>query len=164
MRMRGFWMVPALALALTSPAAAGKGKSKDKRTGSAGVLRQGDDDRGPVGTVRRGRDRDRDRDRDDVIYERRRGDRDDVIYDNDGRIYGAKAGKAGRMRFRGMDRNGDGVITRGEWRGNDRSFDVHDRNNDGVVERWEWPNSSSSFHRFDRDDDGVVELWEYRIG
>jgi Ca2+-binding EF-hand superfamily protein len=37
------------------------------------------------------------------------------------------------MRFRGMDRNGDGVITRDEWRGNDQSFRQHDRNGDGII-------------------------------
>ncbi len=37
------------------------------------------------------------------------------------------------MRFKGMDTNGDGVITRREWRGNDRSFQNHDRNGDGVL-------------------------------
>lgn len=37
------------------------------------------------------------------------------------------------MRFKGMDKNGDGVITRREWRGNDRSFRNHDRNGDGVL-------------------------------
>ena len=36
-------------------------------------------------------------------------------------------------RFKGMDRNGDGVITRDEWRGNDTSFQKHDRNGDGVL-------------------------------
>ena len=38
-----------------------------------------------------------------------------------------------RMRFQGMDRNGDGRITRDEWQGSQRSFDVHDWNNDGVL-------------------------------
>lgn len=37
------------------------------------------------------------------------------------------------MRFRGMDRDGDGVITRAEWPGNDRSFRNHDWNGDGVL-------------------------------
>jgi Ca2+-binding EF-hand superfamily protein len=36
-------------------------------------------------------------------------------------------------RFSGMDRNGDGVIARSEWRGSDASFKVHDWNNDGVL-------------------------------
>ena len=39
----------------------------------------------------------------------------------------------GQRRFRGMDRNNDGVISRQEWRGNPRSFAVHDWNNDGVI-------------------------------
>lgn len=38
-----------------------------------------------------------------------------------------------RMRFRAMDVNNDGRITRDEWRGNDRSFRNHDWNNDGVL-------------------------------
>lgn len=37
------------------------------------------------------------------------------------------------MRFRGMDRNGDGIISRNEWQGSERSFRVHDWNNDGVL-------------------------------
>lgn len=40
---------------------------------------------------------------------------------------------AEERRFRGMDRNGDGIITRAEWRGNRQSFNVHDWNNDGVL-------------------------------
>jgi hypothetical protein len=41
--------------------------------------------------------------------------------------------RRGNMRFRGLDTNGDGRITRREWRGNDQSFRVHDRNRDGVL-------------------------------
>ncbi|CAN5651322.1 hypothetical protein BH24ACI5_BH24ACI5_19100 [soil metagenome] len=37
------------------------------------------------------------------------------------------------MRFQGMDTDGDGRITRAEWRGNARSFRNHDWNNDGVL-------------------------------
>jgi Ca2+-binding EF-hand superfamily protein len=37
------------------------------------------------------------------------------------------------MRFRAMDRNHDGVITRREWRGSDESFRAHDWNGDGVL-------------------------------
>jgi hypothetical protein len=38
-----------------------------------------------------------------------------------------------QRRFRNMDRNNDGVISRAEWRGSRQSFDVHDWNNDGVL-------------------------------
>src|SRR5215207_7376314 len=37
------------------------------------------------------------------------------------------------IRFQGMDRNGDGVITRAEWRGSAQSFRVHDWNRDGQL-------------------------------
>ena len=37
------------------------------------------------------------------------------------------------MRFRAMDANGDGVISRGEWQGSDQSFRVHDWNSDGRL-------------------------------
>ena len=62
----------------------------------------------------------------------------------------------GQMRFQGMDTNGDGVITRSEWRGNDNSFRNQDWNGDlealasklpGVVlwragsDRRSWSNS-----------------------
>jgi hypothetical protein len=36
-------------------------------------------------------------------------------------------------RFRGMDRNNDGVIARAEWRGNVRAFENQDWNNDGIL-------------------------------
>jgi len=37
------------------------------------------------------------------------------------------------MRFRRMDANNDGRITRDEWRGNQRAFQDYDWNNDGVL-------------------------------
>ena len=37
------------------------------------------------------------------------------------------------IRFAEMDTNGDGIITRAEWRGSARSFDVHDWNGDGRL-------------------------------
>lgn len=43
-------------------------------------------------------------------------------------------GRAGsRIRFQQMDDNNDGVITREEWNGSDRSFEVHDWNGDGRL-------------------------------
>lgn len=45
----------------------------------------------------------------------------------------SRQAEAQRMRFRGMDRNNDGIITRAEWRGSDQSFRVHDWNGDGEL-------------------------------
>ena len=44
-----------------------------------------------------------------------------------------QAQQRGGIRFQGMDANRDGVITRQEWRGNDRSFRNHDWNGDGKL-------------------------------
>jgi Ca2+-binding EF-hand superfamily protein len=38
-----------------------------------------------------------------------------------------------QYRFQAMDTNNDRVITRAEWRGSARSFQVHDWNGDGVI-------------------------------
>ena len=46
---------------------------------------------------------------------------------------GAQQAQSRNMRFQAMDLNGDGVITREEWRGNSRSFQEHDWNRDGVL-------------------------------
>ena len=93
------------------------------------------------------RDRDWDRDRD------RDRDWDDGDWD----------GRDGNMRFRGMDRNGDGVITRREWRGNDVSFDNHDRNNDGVLAGAEVRPGGWDDGR-DWDDDDRDRWWQDRFG
>ena len=54
-------------------------------------------------------------------------------------------------RLRAMDANGDGVITRDEWRGSDRSFAVHDWNRDGMLSGDEL---RSGAHRTDGWQDG----------
>ena len=82
----------------------------------------------------------------------------------------------GRTRFRGMDVNRDGVITRSEWRGNARSFDVHDINQDGVLSGTEvsinddrdpsrnrdgWDDLVDVFDSVDRNNNGVVSRDEW---
>jgi Ca2+-binding EF-hand superfamily protein len=48
-------------------------------------------------------------------------------------VAGASAQNQQSIRFASMDANSDGVITRKEWNGSDRSFRVHDWNRDGVL-------------------------------
>ena len=84
-----------------------------------------------------------------------------------------------RMRFQGMDRDGDGVITRTEWRGNSQAFRQHDRNGDGVLsgnEVWVPANQqdpffgdrnidqrglTAAFRRADVNNDGVIDRGEW---
>ena len=89
------------------------------------------------------------------------------------------------MRFQGMDRNRDGVITRREWRGSDNSFRTHDWNSDGVLsgsevrvgaarpmnrnddytpsrnpDLYDW--TQAGFARLDRNSDGQISANEWR--
>lgn len=48
-------------------------------------------------------------------------------------VHAQGRGNGQAIRFQGMDTNRDGVITRDEWRGNDRSFRNHDWNGDGRL-------------------------------
>lgn len=77
-------------------------------------------------------------------------------------------------RFRGMDSNRDGVVTRSEWRGNDQAFRQHDRNNDGVLSGQELDAARDDldvndgyglvgdFSRVDLDGNGYVTAQEWR--
>jgi hypothetical protein len=74
------------------------------------------------------------------------------------------------MRFRGMDANCDGLISRAEWRGNNVSFRQHDRNGDGMLSGAELQGNghgddgdreNNRFDRLDRNDDGRISLEEW---
>jgi hypothetical protein len=53
---------------------------------------------------------------------------------NKGKHKGDARGASGdQMRFRGLDKNRDGMITRSEWDGDNRSFENHDWNGNGVL-------------------------------
>ena len=64
--------------------------------------------------------------------------------------------------YRGMDRNGDGVITQREWQGNAVSFRNHDRNGDGVLTGREigLTAGARTRHPLDVNGDGVVSRAE----
>ncbi|MEO6213087.1 MAG: hypothetical protein ABIP65_05610 [Vicinamibacterales bacterium] len=89
-----------------------------------------------------------------------------------------------QARFRAMDLDADGVITRREWRGNAQSFARHDTNSDGVLSGSEiWiggrrtpePDEAArpsddgqrreelleTFYRGDRNDDGRLSRGEW---
>lgn len=78
-------------------------------------------------------------------------------------VQASAAQDRGAMRFRGMDRNNDGVITRAEWRGNDRSFRVHDWNGDGVLSGDEVGPGARRGARQSDDWDAASALREYEF-
>jgi Ca2+-binding EF-hand superfamily protein len=72
---------------------------------------------------------------------------------NGSRANGQDADSREQMRFRAMDTDNDGVITRAEWRGNDQSFREHDLNHDGVLSGEEvYPRSDTRADRSRRDE------------
>ena len=66
----------------------------------------------------------------------------------------------------GIDRNGDGAISRSEWRGNESSFRQRDWNNDGVLSGDEidarLAESLADFRTIDQDGNGQVTAQEWR--
>ena len=58
-----------------------------------------------------------------------------------------------QRRFRTMDSNNDGRVTRQEWQGSDRSFEVHDWNSDGVLSGRELDAGAARVGRTIEDED-----------
>jgi hypothetical protein len=53
---------------------------------------------------------------------------------NKGKHTGQGQGASGDlMRFQGLDKNRDGIITRSEWQGDDRAFANHDWDGNGFL-------------------------------
>ncbi len=165
-KMTRFGAVAALALFIgaTPYALAKKEKSKEKKRGDYST-----DQRRTDGSERRAdRFAQLDRNRDGVISRnewRSTADRfNQLDLNRDGRITPdeLRINRDGQrqnqnMRFRGMDQNNDGMISRREWRGNDQSFRNQDRNRDGILSGSEVRPGGM---RGDRDRDRDNDDWD----
>jgi hypothetical protein len=87
-----------------------------------------------------------------------------------------RSGRArdGEIRFRSMDTDNDGVVTRAEWRGSDESFRQNDTNRDGVLSGAEVAPAAgprgrrrddliAQFARADRDGDSRLRPNEWTL-
>jgi hypothetical protein len=80
------------------------------------------------------------------------------------------------IRFQGLDLDGNRVITRAEWRGNDASFRANDWNRDGMLSgdevrpdarrpeqfaRKDWRGDLREFDKADTNHDGMLSAEEF---
>ena len=87
----------------------------------------------------------------------------DLDTNRDGRLTRGEL-RLDRATFRLLDNNNDGRVTREEFRDTralDNRFTVLDRDRDGRIERREWQGSLDAFRWFDRDRDGRLTRAEF---
>ena len=75
------------------------------------------------------------------------------------------SGDTRSLRFRELDRNRDGMLTRAEWPTDRVTFDTLDRNRDGRLTSYEFADIrglDDRFYRLDRDRDGMLERGEWQ--
>jgi Ca2+-binding EF-hand superfamily protein len=87
----------------------------------------------------------------------------DLDTNRDGRLTRGEL-RLDRATFRLLDNNNDGRVTREEFRDTralDNRFTTLDRDRDGRVERREWQGSLDAFRWFDRDRDGRLTRAEF---
>jgi hypothetical protein len=83
------------------------------------------------------------------------------------RVRGGIFGRNTNNRYAEMDQNGDGVITRAEWRGTAQAFEQADWNNDNRLSGDEVRAGATPPNRFanwDQNRDGVITRAEWRSG
>jgi len=137
-----------LCAALIVPASADQGKNKNK-----------DKDK----KQEQGQSEERATERGKPTEAEQRTDQDDrepdpARDDNDRDTPGADA-----IRMQGLDADGDGRITRAEWKGNDTSFGQHDKNGDGFLAGAEITPGEPLTDNEDPSDDWK-EWWDFHQG
>src|SRR3990172_3147895 len=81
------------------------------------------------------------------------------------RVGGLLSSERSAARFRDLDGNNDGVITRTEWRGDRKAFDRLDTNRNGMLNRDEFFSNKNElqgrFSDLDRNNDGAIARNEW---
>lgn len=160
MNIRSSLFAAALAALLIVPAAADDGQGKDKKKNKDQRAAQSQEQQSREAEQRaaeRGKPTEAEQrtDQDDREPDT---DRDNTDLDTSG------GGTGDAMRFHGLDKDGDGRITRAEWNGNDTSFRQHDTNGDGVLAGLEITPSAEPLTDNEEALDDWQEWWSFHQG
>ena len=93
-----------------------------------------------------------------------RTDQDDREPDSDRDNSDLDNGTGDATRFHGLDKDGDGRITRAEWNGNDTSFRQHDADSDGVLAGAEITPAAEPLTDNEEAEDDWQEWWSFHQG
>ena len=91
-------------------------------------------------------------------------DQDDREPDSDRDNPDRDNGTGDAMRFHGLDKDGDGRITRAEWNGNDISFRQHDADSDGVLAGAEITPAAEPLTDNEKAQNDWQEWWSFHQG
>lgn len=133
----------------------GKDKKKDKERQQAAQTQEQKSQEAEQRAAERGKPAGQPTDQDDRVPD---SDRDNTDLDTGG------TGTGDAMRFHGLDKDGDGRITRAEWNGNDTSFRQHDADSDGVLAGAEITPAAEPLTDNEEAEDDWQEWWSFHQG
>lgn len=152
MKIRATLFAAALCALLAVPAAAAaagdQGNGQERKEEDRQAPPQTQEQREPTEAEKRTDEDDREPD----------SDRDNVDRD----ASGAATGDA--IRFHGLDKDGDGRITRTEWNGDENAFRQHDTDGDGVLAGMEITPAAEPLTDNEDPEDDWREWWTFHQG
>lgn len=161
MKVRSTLFAAALSALLIVPAAAadnaGEGKDKKKDKPQAAQTQEQQSREAEQRAAERGKPTEAEQrtDQDDREPD---SDRDNTDLDN------GTGDSTGAKRFHGLDKDGDGRITRAEWNGNDTSFRQHDSDSDGVLAGAEITPAAEPLTDNEEAENDWQEWWSFHQG
>lgn len=159
MNIRSTLFAAALSALLIVPAASASGEGKDKKKDKpqSAQTQEQQSRESEARAAERGKPTEAEQ-RTDMDDREPDTDRDNLDRDASGTAPGDA------VRFHGLDKDGDGRITRAEWNGNDTAFRQHDTDGDGVLAGMEITPAAEPLTDDEEALDDWQEWWSFHQG